>query len=75
MQFAKFSGCGRFVVLEGLNLDRVVFEELDRWAREHGLRAQDAIQVAICAFNERCEVKLPHVSASRVRPPLSDRIE
>jgi hypothetical protein len=52
MQLPKPSPCGRFIVLDGLHLDRVVFETLARWASKNHLRHQDAIQLAICAFNE-----------------------
>jgi hypothetical protein len=52
MQPPKPSPCGRFIVLDGLHLDRVVFETLARWASKNDLRLQDAIQLAICAFNE-----------------------
>ena len=76
MQLAKVSVCGRFIVLEGLHLDRVAFEEIERWASARRLRPQDAIQVAICAFNERCEPPAkPASSRVLVRPTHSDRIE
>ena len=52
MQHAKVSSCGRFVVLHGFHLDRTAVEALHRWAGEHRLGLQDAIQLAICAFNE-----------------------
>ena len=52
MQPPKASPCGRFIVLEGLHLDREVFESLASAASERGLRLQDAIQLAVCAFNE-----------------------
>jgi len=52
MQLPKNSPCGRFVVLDGLHLDRVVFEAVATWASERGLHLQDAIQLALCAFNE-----------------------
>ena len=64
MQLAKVSACGRFVVLEGLYLDRVVFDVLERWASERDLRPQDAIQLAICAFTEGTSA-LPGVSSER----------
>ncbi len=47
------SECGRFVVFEGLHLDRNVVEVLGRWATDRGLGIQDAIQLALCSFNER----------------------
>ena len=46
------SACGRFAVLDGLHLDRNVFESLMRWAETHGLQIQDAIQLALCAFHD-----------------------
>jgi hypothetical protein len=52
MMLAKVSACGRFVVLDGLHLDRNLFEALTRWASEHELRIQDAIQLALCVFRE-----------------------
>jgi predicted nucleic acid-binding protein len=52
MQPPKTSPCGRFIVIDGLHLDRVVFESLATWASERGLRLQDAIQLAVCAFHE-----------------------
>lgn len=52
MMPAKVSACGRFVVLDGLYLDRNVFEALVRWAAEHQLRLQDAIQLALCRFRD-----------------------
>jgi hypothetical protein len=46
------SECGRFVVFDALHLDRNTVEALGRWAADRGLRIQDAIQLALCAFNE-----------------------
>lgn len=43
------SGCGRFVVLEGVHLDRRVFDSFACWAEGRQLRVQDAIQLAMCA--------------------------
>jgi len=53
MKLRNVSACGRFVVLDALYLDRTVLASLARWASAHGVRLQDAIQLAICAFNER----------------------
>ena len=53
MAVTNVSECGRFVVVEALHLDRDVFDALARWAADHGLRIQDAIQLAVCAFNDR----------------------
>lgn len=47
----RLSPCRRFVVVESLHVDRKVLESLVSWAEGRGLRTQDAIQVAICAFN------------------------
>ena len=52
MMPARFSACGHFVVLDGLHLDRNLFESLVRWATERQLRVQDAIQLALCVFRE-----------------------
>ena len=52
MMRTNVSGCGRFVVLDGLHLDRQVFDSVVRWASEHDLRIQDAIQLALCAFGD-----------------------
>jgi hypothetical protein len=52
MMPAKVSACGRFVVLDGLHLDRNLFDALMEWAAQHQLRIQDAIQLALCIFRE-----------------------
>jgi hypothetical protein len=52
MMPTKVSPCGRFVVLDGLHLDRNLFEALTLWAEEHQLRIQDAIQFALCIFRD-----------------------
>jgi hypothetical protein len=52
MMPTKVSSCGRFVVLDGLHLDRNLFEALIRWATNHDLRIQDAIQFALCIFRD-----------------------
>lgn len=52
VMLTKISSSGRFVVLDGLHVDREVFEALARWAAKHDVHVQDAIQLAICAFNE-----------------------
>jgi len=49
------SVCQRFVVVDGLHVDRAVFAALQAWASERGVSVQDAIQLAICFFNE-CRV-------------------
>jgi len=52
MTSTNLSACGRFVVIDGLHLDRNVFEALTRWAADHELRIQDAIQLALCTFRD-----------------------
>lgn len=52
MMPTKVSACGRFVVLDGLHLDRNLFEALTQWAARHQLRIQEAIQLAICIFRD-----------------------
>ncbi len=51
MKLMTSSACGRFVVLDGLHLDRHVFETFEQCATSRGLRVQDAIQLALCAFS------------------------
>lgn len=59
----KLSPCHRFVVLEGVHIDRTVLATLRKWAARRGLSLQDAIQMAILAFNERTS------SSARIYPP------
>lgn len=47
------SKCGRFVVIDQLHVDRNVFDLLANWAADRGVGIQDAIQLALCAFNDR----------------------
>jgi predicted nucleic acid-binding protein len=61
---AKTSECGRFVRLDGLYLDKSVYATLMRWSQEHQLQPQDAIQLALCAFNERNRSRVLHVQDS-----------
>jgi hypothetical protein len=49
------SECRRFVVADALHVDREVFETLAAWAAEHHLGVQDAIQLALCAFNDNAQ--------------------
>jgi hypothetical protein len=49
---SKSSSCDRFVVLDGLHIDRTMFEELQLWAGENRLHIQDAIQLALCVLVE-----------------------
>lgn len=46
------SACRRFVAIDGLHVDRDLFETLARWAAERDVRIQDALQLALCAFVE-----------------------
>ena len=48
----KLSACGRIVVLDRLHLDREVFSSISTWAAHRGMRTQDAIQLALCAFGD-----------------------
>lgn len=72
--------CGRFVMLDGLHLDRKVFEKLERWARERGIQVQDAVQLALCAFGDealgRTSPQAPPSSSARMlaHPPSASRI-
>lgn len=50
MTSTSVSPCGRFVVLNGLHIDRNVYEGLMRWAADRELRIQDAIQLAVCCL-------------------------
>jgi hypothetical protein len=47
------SKCGRFVIIDQLHLDRTVLQVLASWAAEHDVSIQDAIQLAVCAFNDQ----------------------
>lgn len=58
MKLARVSPCGRFVVLDGLHLDRGVFAALELWATQRGVSAQDAIQLALCAFGDSALARL-----------------
>jgi hypothetical protein len=46
------SECRRFVVVDAIHVDREVFETLAAWAVERDLGIQDALQLALCAFND-----------------------
>jgi hypothetical protein len=46
----KLSPCARFVLLDGLYLDREAASSLAGWASRRGLALQDAIQLAVVAF-------------------------
>jgi hypothetical protein len=48
MTRTTMSACGRFAVLDGLHLDRNVFEFFMQCASARGLQIQDAIQLAPC---------------------------
>ena len=68
--------CGRFVMLDGLHLDRKVFEGLERWALERGIQLQDAIQLALCTFGDDALARTPPASSARMlaHPPSVSRI-
>lgn len=46
----RLSSCGRFQVFDVLFIDREVGDALSAWAGTRGLRAEDAVQVALAAF-------------------------
>ena len=76
------SECRRFVVADALHLDREVVEVLAAWAAEHHLGVQDAIQLALCAFNDNAQsARLASGVASATSSrepgdsPPADRIE
>ena len=48
----RLSESGRFIVIDNLHLDRAVFHALSTWAKRKELTVQDAIQVALCLFND-----------------------
>jgi hypothetical protein len=64
MTIAKTSECGRFVRLDELYVDKDVYNALERWSQEQQLQLQDAIQLALCAFNERHEARVLQVQDS-----------
>ena len=72
MAFASVSDGGRFVVIDELHLDREVFEVLARWAADRGLRIQDAVQLALCAFNEGNAARGEVVQPSAL-PPVPEQ--
>jgi hypothetical protein len=81
MTRTRVSACGRFAVLDGLHLDRNVFEFLTRWAAAHRFQIQDAIQLALCAFRDDTldPGSPPTVPASSSQissePPWADRTD
>jgi hypothetical protein len=48
----KVSESGHFIVIDGLHIDRSVFDALAAWAEPKGLPVQDAIQLAIIFFTD-----------------------
>lgn len=42
----------RFVLLSPLHVDREAIADLLEWAEPRGLTAEQAVQLAICVFNE-----------------------
>jgi hypothetical protein len=47
MALTRLSKTGRFVIIDGLHVDRTIFETLAGWARARNLNVQDAIQLAV----------------------------
>jgi hypothetical protein len=70
---AEISDCGRFIVIDGLHIDRQVFSALAQWADIRGVRVQDAIQLAICAFTEHSNDPL-NAEGRAQRPVLAARL-
>jgi hypothetical protein len=62
--FTRLSACHRFIVIDGLHVDRAVLATLEAWAAKRGVSVQDAIQLSICFFNERCRA----VDAAAILP-------
>lgn len=50
MKEANVSKCGRYIVVNGIFLDREVFESTQRFATERRLGIDEAIQLALCSF-------------------------
>lgn len=48
----RLTNCNRFAILDSLYIDREVLEALAAWAKQRGLRVQDAVQLAIISFTE-----------------------
>jgi len=75
----KLSPCGRFLVLDGLHIDREVLGALARWSDRRGLRIQDAVQLAILFFTEHAtevdDVRPSNIGPSSANLPLLDRSE
>jgi len=57
-------------MLDGLHLDRKVFEKLERWAHEREIQLQDAIQLALCAFGDEALA----LTSPQAHPPSSARM-
>lgn len=64
MASTRPSPCGRFIIINGLHLDRTVFEHLAKWSERRGLTPQDGIQLALCLFDER-NVSSPEARKTR----------
>lgn len=72
----KLSACGRFVVLDGLYVDREVYAELGGWAEARGVRLEDAVQLAIIALLDPAPVAARgHGTAGRGQDPAASRCE
>jgi hypothetical protein len=46
------AGTDRFVLLPRLHVDRAVLADLLDWAEPRGLATEQAIQLALCVFNQ-----------------------
>ncbi len=68
MASTRVSACQRFVVIDGLHVDRTIYAALEAWAAAREVSIQHAIQLAICAFSdmacERDEPPIPRARAS-----------
>ncbi len=53
MRLATSDTPDRFVLLAPLHLDRTALADLVAWAEPQGLTLENAIQLAVCLFNER----------------------
>lgn len=60
------SPCGKFLVFDGLHLDRRILGHLERWAASRGMPIQDTIQLALCTFLADYLCTLPARSDARI---------
>jgi hypothetical protein len=64
----KLSPCARFVLLDGLYLDREAALSLAGWASRRGLALQDAIQLAVVAFVDAGDMAPAGKEGDRTEP-------